>query len=118
MDECYERDGVCRDGDCTNLDGGFQCVCHSGYALTASRDTCVDVDECGRHPNVCNNGTCLNTVGSFKCSCFDGFKLSHNNDCIGTSEGRVFGSYRKWGGGVFSNSSGPTNYRTHAVRVK
>jgi hypothetical protein len=84
IDECYERDGICRDGECTNLDGSFQCICHNGYALTASRDTCVDVDECSRHPNVCNNGTCLNSVGSFKCNCSDGFKLSHNNDCIGT----------------------------------
>lgn len=83
MDECFEKSGVCTDGTCNNFEGSFQCVCHNGYTLTSSRESCVDVDECQRHPNICNNGTCINTVGSFKCICYPGFKLSHNNDCIG-----------------------------------
>lgn len=83
INECYDQNGICQNGQCVNLDGGFQCLCRNGYSLNDLRDNCVDVDECQRQPNICNNGTCVNFEGFFKCHCHAGFKLSHNNDCIG-----------------------------------
>lgn len=83
IDECNEKPGICRNGDCKNFEGSFQCICHNGFTLTENRESCEDIDECQRHINICNNGTCYNTVGSFMCHCYPGFKLSHNNDCIG-----------------------------------
>ena len=40
VDECMEQD-VCRNGECMNLVGSFQCKCLSGYKLTSDRRQCI-----------------------------------------------------------------------------
>jgi len=46
VDECREMTGVCANGDCINLLGSFNCICHAGYTLTADRTTCVGTTLC------------------------------------------------------------------------
>jgi len=41
VDECREMTGVCANGDCINLLGSFNCICHIGHRLTADRTTCI-----------------------------------------------------------------------------
>lgn len=105
INECIEKPNICQNGECKNLQGSFQCICHVGYLLTSTRDNCIDIDECQRHPSICNNGTklisiqitchkldaifigsCINMVGQYKCHCNPGFKLSANNDCVDIDE--------------------------------
>lgn len=39
--ECEEIAGICANGDCINLDGGFSCRCKSGFRLSSTRDSCL-----------------------------------------------------------------------------
>ena len=41
VDECVERPGICRNGDCLNLVGSFSCICHRGFRLSSEKDGCV-----------------------------------------------------------------------------
>lgn len=59
---------------CKNTEGGYQCVCKTGYKLAPNEHTCQDIDECAENTDDCDH-TCINTVGSFKCQCDHGFQL-------------------------------------------
>lgn len=83
INECVDNKDVCQNGECTNYQGSFQCVCKQGYTLTPNRATCVDIDECQRQATICSNGACSNTIGSYACRCNPGFKLGPENSCEG-----------------------------------
>ena len=40
VDECMEQD-VCRNGECMNLVGSFQCKCFPGYKLSSDKRQCI-----------------------------------------------------------------------------
>ena len=66
VDECTEFN-MCKDGICTNTEGGYTCVCRIGYRYNAVTKACEDENECDNNP--CVGGTCINKVGSFECNC-------------------------------------------------
>lgn len=41
VDECAENRDRCRNGLCTNTQGGYFCTCNEGYELTPDKSTCV-----------------------------------------------------------------------------
>ncbi|XP_077989136.1 fibrillin-1-like isoform X2 [Glandiceps talaboti] len=41
MDEC-EMDNICTNGDCTNSEGSFYCICSPGFLLTRDGRTCEE----------------------------------------------------------------------------
>ena len=54
IDECSENNNICRNGECTNMEGSFQCKCLDGFVLGGSRrNTCIDHDECVLNPFIC-----------------------------------------------------------------
>jgi hypothetical protein len=68
------RNGKCRhvyeckdcQWKCSNLNGGFECICPNGYERNLS-GLCIDIDEC--KSNVCGAGeVCTNVKGSKRCT--------------------------------------------------
>lgn len=115
VDECSALQGqVCRNGQCINGLGFFQCFCHEGYENTLDEKNCVgecetqrtaevirveqaplnwsrlstDVNECVRLPGTCSPGTCQNLDGSFRCICPPGYEVQ-NDQCIGETRVRA-----------------------------
>lgn len=111
IDECSALQGqVCRNGQCINGLGSFQCLCLEGYENTPDGKNCVgktwmksnwrilfvswmqiythsvipstDVNECVSLPGTCSPGTCQNLDGSFRCICPPGYEVQ-NDQCIG-----------------------------------
>ena len=41
VNECSLSDNLCRNGNCVNMVGTYQCSCNSGYQATADRQGCV-----------------------------------------------------------------------------
>lgn len=42
MDECASGNGMlCRNGQCVNTIGSFQCLCNDGYEVALDGRTCV-----------------------------------------------------------------------------
>ncbi|KAI1895278.1 hypothetical protein AGOR_G00104650 [Albula goreensis] len=74
VDECAESIATCgAHSQCVNLQGSYNCQCHSGYQFGFDGRTCIDVDECRSQP--CHSeATCYNTLGSFECQCRAGFQ--------------------------------------------
>nr|XP_054761568.1 fibrillin-2-like [Lytechinus pictus] len=73
INECELSEDACRNGVCTNTDGGFYCTCGLGFELGLGNDSCLDINECLRD-HGCNQ-TCVNSPGNFSCSCQPGFEL-------------------------------------------
>ena len=73
VDECEEGLDDCAEAaECTNIEGGFECVCQEGFE--GDGKTCVDIDECGlRLDNCADDARCENTPGGFECVCETGF---------------------------------------------
>lgn len=116
VDECIALQGqVCRNGQCINALGSFQCLCLEGYENTPDGKNCVgknlkltlehdshcmdsqvqyffcwffftDINECVSLPGTCSPGTCQNLDGSFRCICPPGYEVQ-NDQCIGTTPG-------------------------------
>lgn len=42
--ECVESHSVCRHGDCVNIPGGYECVCHHGFTTTLNGRMCTGED--------------------------------------------------------------------------
>ena len=40
IDECRTMIGICENGRCRNVNGGFTCVCQPGYQLTGDSRNC------------------------------------------------------------------------------
>nr|XP_054765691.1 mucin-like protein [Lytechinus pictus] len=73
INECELSEDACRNGECTNTDGGFYCTCDEGFYLGMGNDSCLDINEClGVHD--CNQ-ICVNSPGNYSCSCQPGFVL-------------------------------------------
>lgn len=87
LDECSTFElNDCKEGvECTNLDGGYSCICADGYW---EHDLgCFDLDECGNPEfNDCGaSGTiCVNHSGGYSCQCPTGWQLDDNGNCSGT----------------------------------
>uniref|UniRef100_A0A1B0D5U2 Uncharacterized protein n=1 Tax=Phlebotomus papatasi TaxID=29031 RepID=A0A1B0D5U2_PHLPP len=73
IDECATGSHSCTH-ECRNREGGYDCVCPSGFELAEDEATCLDEDECSKeHP--CGQLNCVNTHGSYKCICPEGQEL-------------------------------------------
>ncbi|CAG0912311.1 unnamed protein product [Notodromas monacha] len=73
-DECSRHPGICGNGSCTNVVGGFQCSCAPGFAPGLD-GRCKDVDECAEQLHNCAF-RCLNNEGSYRCICPYGYSLA------------------------------------------
>ena len=67
-------DNICRNGTCTNVEGGFECECTDGFA-PGPMQVCEDVDECQEMGHQCAF-RCHNVPGSFRCICPYGYALA------------------------------------------
>eukprot|EP00545_Synedropsis_sp_CCMP1620_P006956 CAMPEP_0119004210 /NCGR_PEP_ID=MMETSP1176-20130426/1015_1 /TAXON_ID=265551 /ORGANISM="Synedropsis recta cf, Strain CCMP1620" /LENGTH=694 /DNA_ID=CAMNT_0006955893 /DNA_START=37 /DNA_END=2121 /DNA_ORIENTATION=+ len=67
-DECALDDPCGDNAQCDNLDGGYICICLSGFEGNANTG-CTDANECSNGHHRCNeeSKTCVNTRGSFEC---------------------------------------------------
>lgn len=75
---------ICRNGTCSNVEGGFECDCDEGYA-PGPMQVCEDVDECQEMGHQCAF-RCHNVPGSFRCICPYGYTLAPDGrHCQGTS---------------------------------
>lgn len=88
INECYEGSDDCHpNATCQNKQGGYQCVCQSGFTGNGQSCTCapgtelsgtgcVDINECARGTDDCadTNATCTNLWASFSCRCNTGFQ--------------------------------------------
>lgn len=41
MNECQLSENLCKNGQCVNMAGTFQCSCDTGYQATPDRQSCV-----------------------------------------------------------------------------
>lgn len=49
VNECQLSDNLCKNGQCVNLPGTYQCTCDTGYQATPDRQGCVGekiIDTC------------------------------------------------------------------------
>ena len=87
MNHCLPN--PCKNGVCTDREGGFECVCNAGF----TGKECAAVDRCHAEPCL-NGGTCSSSLGIagtplMTCACTAGyngprcevFDKCHNNPC-------------------------------------
>ena len=104
LENSADPSGVCPNwSSCTNLsmlddveENGYQCVCSSGYAPSATDPEtnivteCSDIDECVAKTHNCDsNATCNNNAGGYTCSCNAGFRQTgdgHVGECSNIDE--------------------------------
>lgn len=79
VDECEEKQNVCLNGRCENLDGSYLCHCQPGYKLSNDSRACIDVDECETQ-SACSH-RCRNLPGSYQCLCPYGQILIDGHTC-------------------------------------
>ncbi|KAM9409241.1 fibrillin-1 isoform 1-T1 [Pholidichthys leucotaenia] len=77
IDECRVMGNLCKNGQCINTLGSYNCLCKPGYAPDITGRQCVDVDECIQAPKPCNF-ICKNTEGGYLCSCPRGYLLQED----------------------------------------
>uniref|UniRef100_A0A8D3E1D9 Fibrillin 1 n=1 Tax=Scophthalmus maximus TaxID=52904 RepID=A0A8D3E1D9_SCOMX len=77
IDECRVMGNLCKNGQCINTLGSYNCICKPGYTNDISSTQCVDVDECIQAPKPCNF-ICKNTEGGYLCSCPRGYILQED----------------------------------------
>ncbi|KAK6971066.1 latent-transforming growth factor beta-binding protein 4, partial [Biomphalaria glabrata] len=77
---------------CENTEGGYRCMCYSGYTHDMKTNTCHDIDECQLQTSSCEQ-LCINTEGSYRCSCnsdlflqADGLTCKAFTPCINTTD--------------------------------
>ncbi|XP_078697435.1 uncharacterized protein LOC144925331 [Branchiostoma floridae x Branchiostoma belcheri] len=74
INECDLANGGC-EHTCTNLVGGSECSCLSGYQLEDDGYHCTDIDECADDStNECDYA-CVNVESSFYCTCQEGYQI-------------------------------------------
>ena len=78
IDECSITPGVCGNGKCRNVEGGFACDCEEGYEEAPVMQVCMDINECEREPGLCRGGLCRNIPGSWQCVCPPGHELTED----------------------------------------
>ncbi|XP_017775669.1 PREDICTED: fibrillin-2-like [Nicrophorus vespilloides] len=88
IDECEMIPTLCKNGDCMNTPGSFECNCNRGYTYDINSHYCIDENECLRVPNPCEgNAQCINLPGSFECKCPEGYKHGTSfMDCVDVNE--------------------------------
>lgn len=72
VDECSNNEHNCDEhADCSNTDGGFECICLTGYF--GDGRNCYDTNECTGNHTCHESAECINTEGSYDCVCRNGF---------------------------------------------
>ena len=71
INEC--KNNPCKNGNCTNLEGSYECVCQNGFQIKLDKNFCEDVNECLYDNGGCDH-LCSNIEGSRICSCRDGYQ--------------------------------------------
>ncbi|XP_065190811.1 fibrillin-1-like [Sycon ciliatum] len=72
IDECLPASPCHVDAICIDNDGGYMCLCKSGYHGNGTQ--CQDQDECIDQTHICSsNATCNNSIGSYQCTCRSGY---------------------------------------------
>ena len=73
IDKCAIGAHQCdRNAQCVYTNGGYNCVCKTGYE--GNGRTCNDINECSSGTHDCDrNSRCQNTIGGFTCHCNSGF---------------------------------------------
>lgn len=89
FNECMNTSINCGpNAECVNNQGGYACVCRTGYTPNNRKETfivgqevqCVDINECkDKNSNCGSNATCVNTGGGYYCTCEYGFISSSGN---------------------------------------
>ena len=76
INEC--KNNPCKNGNCTNLEGSYECVCQNGFQIKLDKNFCEDVNECLYDNGGCDH-LCSNIEGSRICSCRNGYQVSSKN---------------------------------------
>ncbi|XP_061079279.1 adhesion G protein-coupled receptor E5-like [Conger conger] len=95
VDECLpgERPICGQNGNCSNTNGSYMCICHQGYRMKSSNDLfssepCSDIKECLENKTMCGPHTrCIDTPGSHSCTCNSGFVPSNEKQPFLASDG-------------------------------
>ncbi|XP_064595157.1 mucin-like protein isoform X2 [Liolophura sinensis] len=79
VNECNDTSICAEFAQCSNTDGGYECLCSSGFKGDGM-DECEDVNECINDTlNTCGKySDCRNTNGSFECDCQQGTQLNQD----------------------------------------
>lgn len=72
---------MCKQGQCMNTPGSFECMCNRGYIYDENSHQCIDDNECLRNPCE-GNAQCINLPGSFECKCPEGYKHGRLNTTV------------------------------------
>ncbi|XP_048583421.1 fibrillin-1 isoform X2 [Nematostella vectensis] len=86
MNVCEMTSGLCINGKCISIKGGFRCMCNVGYKLSMNGRKCYDINECEGPTKVCQFD-CKNTDGSYECSCPKGYQVdADKKKCLDVDE--------------------------------
>ncbi|GCC16557.1 hypothetical protein chiPu_0020337, partial [Chiloscyllium punctatum] len=86
LDECQENTDNCEQ-ICTNVFGGFNCSCSTGYTINAMNSSmCADIDECSNSSTCPQNADCFNLLGNYSCVCKSGFDGDPFRFCFDVDE--------------------------------
>ncbi|KAM5307226.1 LOW QUALITY PROTEIN: fibrillin-3 [Glossophaga mutica] len=75
INECALDSDICANGECENLQGSYQCICHLDYEAGLTGRECTDERACAHSSLLCDNRWCQNSPGSYSCSCPQGFSF-------------------------------------------
>ena len=76
IDECKLSDPCDpRTSQCENFEGGYRCVCKTGFMKAYNGLICIDRNECDEKTALCEQ-ECKNTFGGYSCSCKKGYRLA------------------------------------------
>lgn len=43
VDECAINSGLCRNGQCVNVEGSYQCLCYDGFEQSPDGKSCIGI---------------------------------------------------------------------------
>ena len=58
VNECQTIPGVCQNGRCLNLQGGYRCQCQPGYRVSADGKRCI-----GKSDKICHQAGSILLAG-------------------------------------------------------
>lgn len=97
INECEAIPGLCKNGECTNTIGSFNCICPGGTRVNELHQ-CIDEDECllnGEEASgdICPNGRCINRDPGYYCECDPGFiPTQDEKGCLDARQGNCYTS--------------------------